>query len=120
MLQITDPLDKAGDRTVSDMLMPAQVVSRHAMTPERVLISTVLLDAIECFQKNCGAATPFRRRLFQEACEWIFGGDASAPLSFEDVCHGLSLDAECIRGGLRQWYERQLACRAADECRSGA
>ena len=95
------------DRVTPYALLPAQVPTRHFVTPERALLSTMLMDAIECFQKHHAATTDPHRQLFVEAEEWIFGSDGEAAFSFEEVCEYLSLDAECLRSGLRHWQERQ-------------
>ena len=95
------------DRVIPHALLPAQMPTCLAATPERALLSTVLMDAIECFQKHHAATADPHRRLFEEAEEWIFGSAGEAAFSFEEVCEYLSLDAECLRSGLRHWQERQ-------------
>lgn len=49
------------------------------------------MNAIECFHKHHRATTHRR---------W-------QPFSFDEVCEFLSLDPECLRTGLRHWYEPQ-------------
>lgn len=97
------------DRALPEVLLPIQIASRRGIAPERALLAGVLLDAVECFQNHYAASAGPRRQLFEEAEEWLFGADGGAPFSFEDVCELLSLDAECLRHGLRKWQERQTA-----------
>ena len=86
---------------------------RSRWEPERSLYATVLLDAIECFQRYHGVGTPQGRRLFADAAEWIFGGDVGAPVSFADVCEALAFDEDALRDGLRHWVELHPAAMDA-------
>jgi hypothetical protein len=98
------------DRAIPEVLLPAQVAPLHAIAPERALLSSVLMDAVECFQKHHGARTGARRALFDDAEAWIFGPPGpGARFSFEEVCEHLSLDPECLRSGLRHWRASQPA-----------
>lgn len=96
------------ERTIPDALLPAQIPSPHPVTPERALLSSVLMDAIECYQKHHGTRIAARRALFDDAEGWIFGpAKPGERFSFEEVCEYLSLDPDCLRSGLRHWRECQ-------------
>jgi hypothetical protein len=101
------------DRTIPDVVLPAQAPRRHAETPERALLTTLVLDAVEAFQRHHGATTDPERRRFEEAERWIFAGESGAPLEFADVCDLLSLDTELLRRGLRRWQARASQPRIA-------
>jgi hypothetical protein len=90
-------------RAFPDVLLATQLTRRDPARPERALVASVLLDGIECFLRHHGAACGRRRRLFDEAEQWLFGADDGAPFSFEQVCEVLSVDPAWLRSGLRQW-----------------
>ncbi len=100
------------ERIAPDLLVPEQFFPPHAAVPERALMAGVLLDAIDCFLMHCGT-TGARHRLFEDAERWIMDTDVTAPLSFENVCDFLSLDADCLRHGLRRCQEQQRIRRRA-------
>jgi hypothetical protein len=61
------------------MLVSAQYFenlrSKTLLEPEKRLMLAVLEDAINCFQDNVLAQFGKRKRLFEEAEEWILAGD---------------------------------------------
>jgi hypothetical protein len=95
------------ERVMPDTLFPVQFTPSRPPQPERALLATLLLDAVDCFLEHYGATTPHHRRLFEDAEQWIFGTDRAAPFAFEDVCDFLSLDVEHLRDALRRWRARQ-------------
>ncbi len=97
------------DPIAGDVLLPSQFPPRHGVTPERSLWLSVLVDAIECFQKHHGARARPRRQLFEDAEDWIFATGDDAAFSFEAICDHLSLDADYLRRGLQRWREREQA-----------
>lgn len=90
-------------RLVPDVLLPIQFGPRDAVLPERALVASVLLDGVECFLRHHGTTDERRRRLFDEAEQWLFGEDDGSPFSFEEACDFLALDPACLRSELRQW-----------------
>ncbi len=90
-----------------DVVLPVQFFRTlrggEPLGGERRLILAVLEDAINCFQKNLFARDNRGRRLFREAEKWVMSSDRELPFAFENVCDFLSLDANCIRQGLRRW-----------------
>ena len=80
------------------------------MEPEKVLMLAVLEDAINCFQVNVVAHSGKRKKLFDEAEEWILERDNDWIFSFASVCETLRINPEYVRGGLQRWKEKKLAC----------
>jgi hypothetical protein len=95
--------NKEEGRVVPDVLLATQLTRRDPVRPERALVASVLLDGIECFLRNHGAVCGPRRRLLDEAEQWLFRADDGSPFSFEQVCEFLSLDPAHLRSGLRRW-----------------
>jgi hypothetical protein len=79
----------------------------HTLRPERAVLMSLLLDAVDCFLRRHAATTTRQRHRFADAEEWLFDGDPAAPFSFENVCRHLAIDAECLRGTLHRWRDRQ-------------
>ncbi len=101
------------DAAIPDALLSSQVPSPHAIAPERVLVSRILMDAVECVLKHHDARNAARRALFEEAMAWIFGPpQIGMAFSFVDTCAYLGLSPDCVRDGLRQWLaSRPVATR---------
>jgi len=100
--------------------------TRKVAEGERRLRLAVLEDAIACLQRHASARDHHRRRLFQEAEEWIMETGQGSSFSFESVCEVLGLDPGYLRVGLRRWCDRQSALSGARQawvkrrCRGGA
>jgi hypothetical protein len=98
---------------------------RKVAEGERRLRLAVLEDAIACLQKHASARAHHRRRLFEEAEEWIMETGGGSTFSFEGVCEVLGLDPGYLRVGLRRWCDRQSARSGARQawgqrrCRPG-
>jgi len=95
-----------------DVLPPVQfdAASRRAGGAERgrLLMLTVLEDAVDCYRKNAFSCDPRRRKTFTEAREWFMSPDRSRLFSFERICECLEIHADNIRRGLCQWRERTM------------
>jgi hypothetical protein len=95
-----------------DVILPEQYFAllRHRTSPEgeKLLIFTVLQDAVECYMKYVDTKNKRKQRLFREAEEWINREDRVSPFSFDNVCEALDLDPVYMREGLRRWKERKL------------
>jgi hypothetical protein len=93
--------DLTGDRVTG-------VMRRDPEHPMFRLAMVLLLDAVECFQQNWDGQDRRSQRAFREVEKWIADDDAGAPLSFEEVCDLLGLDAGYVRILFRRWKERHL------------
>lgn len=95
-----------------DTMLPAQYFDllrrRRSLEGEKLLVFTVLQDAIECYMKYVDATKRKGQRLFKEAEEWINTVDKQWFFSFDNVCEALDIDPEYMRRGLRRWKERRL------------
>jgi hypothetical protein len=98
-----------------DIMLPAQYFTllrkQAPQGPEYLLVTAMLQDAIECFQKYRFAIDETGRELFVDARDWIASDDRKWPFSFENVCAILNLNAEYLRRGLSQWADNQDAMR---------
>jgi hypothetical protein len=78
---------------------------KNNLDGEEGLMLAVLENAIECFQRNIFAHKRKRKRLYQEAEEWILEKDSDWCFSFEFICETLDLHPDYIRQGLLSWKE---------------
>jgi len=76
------------------------------LQPEKMLMLSVLEDAIYCFQRFYRPANARERKLFLEAEEWIWDDRLDWPYSFVNVCQILGFDADYLRNGLLRWKEQ--------------
>lgn len=94
-----------------DTLLPAQyfetVRRKTHLEPEKRLMLAVLEDGVLCFQDNAWAQTGKRKKLFEEAEEWILEEDNDWVFSFENICEVLGLNPQYVRQGLLQWKEKR-------------
>lgn len=81
--------------------------SKTLWEPEKRLMLAILEDAVQCFQDNILAYSGRKKRLFEEAEEWILEEDSDWIFSFESVCEVLGLDPRYVRQGLLQWKEKR-------------
>ena len=111
------PSDVSAERHVPrlvepEVLLPSQyfelLTGCSVLEGEKRLMLAVLEDAVSCFQKYAGSERGRRKRLFDEASEWIFDEDSNWVFSFEAICDALGISAPFLRGGLLRWKERQL------------
>ena len=76
--------------------------------PEKRLMSAVLLDAIECFQKYPVLHDEYENRLFREAENWILDNDREWLFSFINICDALTIDPHYLREGLLRWKQHAM------------
>ena len=76
--------------------------------PEKSLMSAVLLDAIECFQKYPVLHDEYENRLFREAENWILDNDRRWLFSFINICDALTIDPHYLRKGLLRWKQHAM------------
>jgi hypothetical protein len=101
-----------GSLFVPEIMTPAQFYDgrrqeNDEFTPIKRLMMAILEDALRCFQNNAGATTGRRKRLFQEAEEWLCGSGGEGPFSFNMVCEALGIEPEFLRNELLRWRAEQ-------------
>ena len=103
--------DRGSDGLEPDLMLPEQFFGAlrrsSSQNGERRLMAAVLQEGIETFQRYAAAGDPEGRELFHDARAWILARHDSALFSFTSVCAILDIDAECLRGGLLRWLDRQ-------------
>jgi len=72
--------------------------------PEVRLMLAVLLDAVALLREHATGVRPHVPRLVSDTAGWFASDDDGSPFSFANICLGLGLDAQTLRGGL----EREL------------
>jgi hypothetical protein len=98
---------------VPDLITPDQYYEMRrddsSIAPVKRLMMAVLEDALRCFQNNSDARNGPRKRLFDEAEQWLCGDTGDGPFSFETVCETLGIEPQFLRSGLKEWRNQQLA-----------
>jgi hypothetical protein len=87
-------------RPFPDVILKSQfleLVGTRALTSEQRLMLAVLADAINIVQELYGSPTARKKASFAEAWNWIFASGVRCPLSFENVCDALGIDAGALR-----------------------
>ncbi|HVN64720.1 MAG TPA: hypothetical protein VMT58_08780 [Candidatus Binataceae bacterium] len=90
----------AESRPFPDVILRSQffgLVGGHQLSSEQRLMLAVLADAINVVQDFCNSAALRKRNSFTEAWNWIFRKRAGCPLSFDNVCDALGINAEGLR-----------------------
>ncbi len=108
----------------AESILPVQFFGERRggarIEPVKRLMSAVLEDAVECFERNLRAPSGSRRRRFLEAEHWLFKGNEGAGLfSFESVCGVLDIHPDGLRRALSQWRETALAAEAPAKLLNG-
>lgn len=105
----TESAGNVETRFLPDVILPGQVQegssARTELVAERRLMLAVLEEAVVAFQTHAHAQTTRGRRLFFETAAWFASDDHDWPFAFVNLCHGLDLDVDYIRVGLRRWRE---------------
>jgi hypothetical protein len=112
-LLLDDGLLGEGETLLSDPTLAYnywESVRRKAYTDfTKWLMLAVLEDAVAILQRHRAATKPGKRRLFQDAAEWIFvDEDESRLFSCRMVCEVLGINIDYLRRGLTQEKFRQL------------
>jgi hypothetical protein len=93
-----------------DTLLSAQYFDnlrrKTLFEPEKRLMLALLEDAIGCFQDNLSAQAVGKKKLFDEAEQWIVEKDGDWIFSFDHVCETLGFTPEYVRQGLLRWKEK--------------
>jgi len=102
-----------GTLFVPDVLTPEQFYDSRrddsTIRPVKKLMMAILEDALRCFQNHADAKAGPRKRLFQEAEQWLCGDGGEGPFSFETVCETLGIEPGFLRNGLKEWRNQQLS-----------
>lgn len=79
--------------------------SKAVLQPEKKLMLAVLEDAITCCQKFHDAKAAKKKKLFNDAVEWMLAENIDWIFSFENICETLGLAPDYMRQGLlgAQW-----------------
>jgi hypothetical protein len=93
-----------------DTLLSAQYFNnlrrKTLLEPEKRLMLALLEDAIHCFQNNLSAQSIGKKKLFDEAEQWIVQKGTDWIFSFDYVCDTLGFSPEYVRHGLLRWKEK--------------
>jgi len=102
--------DMIGSLSEADILASQQYYDHETSgcQPERSLMSAVLLDAVECFQKYLLLHDEYSNRLFREAENWILDNDREWLFSFINICDALTIDPHYLRKGLLRWKQHAM------------
>jgi hypothetical protein len=102
--------DRPGSLSEPDILASQQYYNEgtSGRQPEKSLMSAVLLDAVECFQKYLLLHDEHSNRLFKEAENWISDNDREWLFSFINICDALAIDPHYLRQGLLHWKQNAM------------
>lgn len=99
IISIADP------RPFPDVILRSQffeLVGTRSLSSEQRLMLAVLADAINVVQEYGGSASLRKRNSFNEAWNWFFTKGITCPLSFDNVCDALGMDAQALRWRLSE------------------
>jgi len=111
----TDVGDYGTEERVGSLFQPDTLIGEEylgnfrrktPLEPEKHLVLAVLEDGIRCFQDNASARGGKKKKLFEEAEEWLFCDDSDWLFSFTSVCSLLGFDPGYIRRGLKRWERK--------------
>jgi hypothetical protein len=112
---VNQPDSMEGKFSTSEAVLPFQFCGPHGDTlesePLRRLMSTMLIDAVRCFQTKFKRHQSGRRQEFAEVQAWLFFGRDDGPFSFRAVCDELKINPEAVRQGLTRWAAEKIAGR---------
>src|SRR5271168_305321 len=95
----------ADPRPFPDVILRSQffeMVGARSLSSEQRLMLAVLADAINVVQEFGGSSSLRKRNSFNDAWNWFFTKGVSSPLSFENVCDALGMDAKGLRWRLSE------------------
>ncbi|MDO8432991.1 MAG: hypothetical protein Q7S58_11345 [Candidatus Binatus sp.] len=98
----------ADQRPFPDVILRSQffeMVGKRALSSEQRLMLAVLADAINVVQECSGSVSLRKRSSFREAWNWIFTTGVRCPLSFDNVCDALGMNAEGLRWRLSEMVQ---------------
>ena len=113
MVNQRDPMED--EFSQSQAVLPSQFYGPRRGTlesePLRRLMSSMLIDAVRCYQTKFKKHQSGRRQEFAEVQSWLFSGRDDGPFSFRAVCDELEIDPEAVRQGLTRWAAEKIAGR---------
>ena len=92
-------------RALPDVVLPSQFfesVGAQTLSSEQRLMLAVLANAINILRDY--RVSPSNRKLssFNEAASWVFADGIEGPMSFDQVCDALGVNAESLRRRLSE------------------
>jgi hypothetical protein len=105
MSTVVSTIAVADPRPFPDVILRSQffeMVGVRSLSSEQRLMLAVLADAINVVQEFSGSASPRKRNSFNEAWNWFFTTGVTSPLSFDNVCDALGIDAKGLRWRLSE------------------
>jgi hypothetical protein len=118
-----DQTGLAADEKLASLFQPDTLLSaqyfdnlrrKTLLEPEKRLMFALLEDAIRCFQNNLSAQSIGKKKLFDEAEQWIVEKGTDWIFSFDYVCETLGFSPEYARQGLLRWKEKHRRKRRDD------
>jgi hypothetical protein len=116
MNTVSSTIAVADPRPFPDVILRSQffeMIGTRSLSSEQRLMLAVLADAINVVQEFGGSTGLRKRNLFNEAWNWVFTKGVTSPLSFDNVCDALGIDAQ----GLRWRLSELVAGRGGDPLR---
>jgi hypothetical protein len=105
MSTVVSTIAVADPRPFPDVILRSQffeMVGVRSLSSEQRLMLAVLADAINVVQEFSGSTSPRKRNSFNEAWNWFFTKGVTSPLSFDNVCDALGIDAKGLRWRLSE------------------
>jgi hypothetical protein len=105
MSTVVSTIEVADPRPFPDVILRSQffeMVGARSLSSEQRLMLAVLADAINVVQEFGGSSSLRKRNSFNDAWNWFFTKGVSSPLSFENVCDALGMDAKGLRWRLSE------------------
>ena len=105
MQPVESMIPAADPRPFPDVILRSQffeLVGTRSLSSEQRLMLAVLADAINVVQEYGGSESLRKRNSFNEARNWFFTKGITCPLSFDNVCDALAMDAQALRWRLSE------------------
>ncbi len=105
MSTVVSTIEAADPRPFPDVILRSQffeMVGARSLSSEQRLMLAVLADAINVVQEFGASSSLRKRNSFNDAWNWFFTKGVTSPLSFENVCDALGMDAKGLRWRLSE------------------
>ena len=105
MSTVVSTIAAADLRPFPDVILRSQffeMVGARSFSSEQRLMLAVLADAINVVQEFGGSTSLRKRNSFNDAWNWFFTKGVTSPLSFDNVCDALGMDARGLRWRLSE------------------
>ena len=105
MNTVVPTIAAADPRPFPDVILRSQffeMVGTRSLSSEQRLMLAVLADAINVVQEFGGSSSMRKRNSFNDARSWFFTKGVRSPLSFDNVCDALGIDAQGLRWRLSE------------------